>query len=395
MNPKYLAVVGAFAIQFTVIGSLFSLGLYIKVFEAEFGWSRTLVSGGNAVATLMMGTLAIFAGRFSDKLGPRRVLLVSGVCFSAGLALLSQINHPWQFYALMASLFAIGLATHDVVTLSTIAHWFDKRRGLMTAVVKVGTALGQVFLPLLVAALIVGVGWRSTFLVLAAGSLVILLLAALLMRYPTEGEVADHSHAAKGQGLTLGEARQTRTLWKMWTIQLLFFSSLMTVPVHLAAHGMDLGLSTSQAAVLLSFVGGASVAGRLVLGALVDRIGCRNALSLCLLILMFALGAYAVTSTTQLLFVVTAVYGFAHGALFVVVSPTVAYYFGMKAHGAIFGSVLFMGTFGSAIGPIAAGASFDLLGSYLPAFIALALFAALALVLARSLPKLPDELPRS
>jgi nitrate/nitrite transporter NarK len=158
---------------------------------------------------------------------------------------------------------------------------------------------------------------------------------------------------------------------------------------------MDLGLSTSQAAVLLSFVGGASVAGRLVLGALVDRIGCRNALSLCLLILMFALGAYAVTSTTQLLFVVTAVYGFAHGALFVVVSPTVAYYFGMKAHGAIFGSVLFMGTFGSPIGPIAAGASFDLLGSYLPAFIALALFAALALVLARSLPKLPEELPRS
>lgn len=395
MNSKYLAVVGAFAIQFTVIGSLFSLGLYIKVFEAEFGWSRTLVSGGNSLAVFMMGTLAIFAGRLSDKFGPRRVLLISGLCFSAGLALLSQINNPWQFYLLMASLFAIGLATHDVVTLSTIAHWFDKRRGLMTAVVKVGTALGQVFLPILVAALIVGVGWRSTFLVLAAGALVILFLAALLMRYPEAGEVEAHSHAAKTKGLSLGEARKTRTLMKMWAIQFLFFSSLMTVPVHLAAHGMDLGLSTAKAAVLLSFVGGASVAGRLVLGALVDRIGCRNALSLCLLILTFALGAYAATTSTQILYVVTAVYGFAHGALFVVVSPTVAYFFGMKAHGAIFGSVLFMGTFGSAIGPIAAGASFDLLGSYTPAFVTLAVFAAAALALARSLPKTPEDMPQS
>ena len=82
-----------------------------------------------------------------------------------------------------------------------------------------------------------------------------------------------------------------------------------------------------------------------------------------------------------------AVYGFAHGALFVVVSPTAAEYFGMRAHGAIFGTILFFGTLGGSVGPILTGLTFDALGSYQPAFITLALAAALGLGLARTLPK--------
>lgn len=188
MNQRSKVVAGGFATQFMVIGVLISMGLFFKVFEQEFGWSRTLVSSANALAMFMMGVLALFGGRLSDRLGPRVVLSVSGVLFALGLAGLSLISAPWQFFLLMGTLFAAGLGTHDVVTLSTIAHWFDKRRGVMTAVVKVGTALGQVTIPLLIAALIAGVGWRSTFLITGIGAGVVLLTAASLMRYPAEGE---------------------------------------------------------------------------------------------------------------------------------------------------------------------------------------------------------------
>lgn len=387
MSPRTLTVIGAFSIQFTVIGMLFSLGLYVKVFEAEFGWSRTLVSASNSLAFFMMGALAIVAGRLSDRFGPRRVLLVSGVMFGVGLVALSRIGAPWQLFALMGTLVAAGLATHDVVTLSTIARWFDKRRGLMTAVAKVGTASGQVLLPLLTAALIAGIGWRETFVALGAGAGLVLVLAALLLRHPTEDEVEPAARARSGHGLSFAEARATRTLWTLCIIQFLFFSTLMTVPVHLAAHGMDLGLTTAQAATLLSVVGGASIAGRLIVGLLADRIGSRNALSLCLLVLVIALAGYVLAARPGLLFVVTAIYGFTHGALFVVVSPTVAQYFGMRAHGAIFGLILFCGTLGSTIGPIATGAVFDTTGSYHLAFITLGVMAAVALGLSRTLPR--------
>ena len=92
MQPRYLVVIGACVTQFTVIGSFFSFGLLFKTFEVEFGWSRTVLSSCSAVAFLVMGVLAIAAGRLSDKYGPKRVLAVSGLLFGLGYALISQVT---------------------------------------------------------------------------------------------------------------------------------------------------------------------------------------------------------------------------------------------------------------------------------------------------------------
>jgi MFS family permease len=79
-----------------------------------------------------------------------------------------------------------------------------------------------------------------------------------------------------------------------------------------------------------------------------------------------------------------ALYGFGHGGFFAVVSPTVAAYFGMKEHGALFGTILFFGTISGSIGPILTGFVFDHFGSYEIAFWGLLglMLAGLLLVLA-------------
>ena len=76
----------------------------------------------------------------------------------------------------------------------------------------------------------------------------------------------------------------------------------------------------------------------------------------------------------------------AAGGLFTVVSPTVAEMFGMRAHGAIFGVVLFCGTIGGAIGPVVAGRIFDVTGGYDLAFGGLAVLVSLCLLLGLTLP---------
>ena len=86
------------------------------------------------------------------------------------------------------------------------------------------------------------------------------------------------------------------------------------------------------------------------------------------------------------LFVVVAFYGFGHGGFFTVVAPSVAEYFGMRAHGAIFGTVLFFGTIGGFIAPILAGLTFDTTGSYTLAFLGLLVLAVMGLALVLSLP---------
>ena len=125
----------------------------------------------------------------------------------------------------------------------------------------------------------------------------------------------------------------------------------------------------------------------MTVGTLIDRIGGKNAYILSLVPLVAGLLALLVVETHWLLFAVVALYGFAHGGLFTVVSPTVAEFFGTRAHGAVFGGIVFFGTIGAAIGPIMAGRIFDVTGSYAWAFTGLAVMGTIGLALVLSLPK--------
>jgi MFS family permease len=383
-DRRLLIVLGACLTQFMTIGLLFSYGVFFKSFEVEFGWSRTLLSACSSIAFFVMGTLAYFGGTLNDRYGPRLVLTATGTLYGIGYLLLSQISQSWQLFTIFGLLIGAGLATHDVVTLSTIARHFHRRRGLMTGLVKVGTAVGQIVVPLTAAFLIAIYGWRDALMILGAATIALLVYAALLMNGPPAH--AGSGGRAGGGGRSLQEARCSSIFWMICVIQFTSFTTLTTIPLHIVVHGMDLGMTPTLAATLLSVMGASSIAGRMSIGGFVDRIGGRRALILCFAPLIVSLLLFLFTTSPPVLFVAIGIYGFAHGGLFTVTSPTIAEYFGLKAHGAIFGLVLFSGTIGGASGPILAGRVFDLTESYTLAFSALAALATLGLVLVLRLP---------
>ena len=385
MDPRYPIVFGALVTQFTIVGLLFSIGLFFDVFEEEFGWPRTILSGSTSLAILVMGLLAYVGGRISDRYGPTVVLGATGMLYGVGFALISVIGAPWQLVALFGIFLGLGLATHDVVTLSTIARWFGPRRGMMTGVVKVGTATGQMVLPPLTALLMVAIGWRYSALALGYGAAALLLFAAYWMEAPPKSRSS--ARPMERRGPPFAEVRRSRAFWTLCATQLLFFPSLVTVPLHIAVHGIDLGMTRTTSAILLTVIGGSSIVGRMTVGTLVDRIGGKNAYVLSLVPLVAGLLALLMVETHWLLFAVVALYGFAHGGLFTVVSPTVAEFFGTRAHGAVFGGIVFFGTIGAAIGPIMAGRIFDVTGSYAWAFTGLAVMGVIGLGLVLSLPR--------
>ena len=83
-----------------------------------------------------------------------------------------------------------------------------------------------------------------------------------------------------------------------------------------------------------------------------------------------------------MLYLFAAIYGFAHGGFFTLLSPLVAELFGLSSHGAIFGAIFFAGTIGGAIGPPLAGRIFDVTGNYQLAFLICAVVSGIALTLA-------------
>jgi MFS family permease len=383
MDKRYLIVLGACMTQFMVIGLLISFGVFFKAFETEFGWSRATISSFTALAMFMMGVFAIFGGQLSDRFDPRVVLSVTGLLFGFGYAMMSQATEVWHMYVIFGLFISAGMATHDVVTLSTIGRWFEKRRGIMTGVVKTGTAVGQFTLPPLVAALILMLGWQNAVVILGVSAGVILLIGASLVKpapKPTEAETA-----LQEPPMSFADARRTRQFWTICAIQFLFFPTLTSIPLHMAVHGSDLGMTPTVAATLLSTMGAVSAVGRLLVGQFSDKIGGRNAYILCFVPLITALVLLMVVRDHTVLFAVIALYGFAHGGFFTVVAPTIAESFGTKAMGTIFGPVVFCGTCAGAISPIVLGFVYDTQGSYVLGFGGLACLATLGLILATTL----------
>ncbi len=377
----YNIVAAGFTIQAVCIGALFAYGVFFKEIQAEFGWSRATISGASSLALLMMGAAGVLAGRLNDRIGPRILIAVSAVFLGLGYLLLSRIQSPWQLYVVFGILAGIGFSTHDVITLSTVARWFDKRRGAMSGIVKVGTGSGQLLGPMLATLLLAVFGWRYSNVIIGAAILVALLLVAQLMRRdPQDMGLLPDGRTSKsngcngevtGQSLTLKEAARIEQFWTICITEFAIFFCLFTIVVHIVPHARDLGLAPAYAAGVLSTIGGVSIVGRIVMGSANDRIGGKRALLICIIMLFCSFVWLQLASTAWMLFLFAVIYGFAHGGFFTVVSPMVAEWFGTGSHGMLFGIVLFCGTLGGSVGPLVAGRIFDVTGSYQMVFLIL------------------------
>lgn len=375
----YNIVLSGFLIQGISIGAMFTFGVFFKELQTEFGWSRGLISGASSLSFFVMGIGAIIFGTLNDRIGPRLILSVSGIFLAAGYLLMSFIQKPWQLYLLYGLFISIGFATHDVITLSTLAKWFVRLRGRMTGLTKTGTGVGQFVMPVAATALIAAYGWRLAYQVIGVFSLVTLFLAAQLMKSdPTSiGALPDGDRQSTARavdnpetaGSKSANAFQSRQFWILCTIQFFVFFCLFTVIVHIVPHARDMGLAPAIAAVVLSTIGSVSIIGRLVIGTLIDKIGGKRSMISCFVILISSLILLQLANQTWMLFLFAAFYGFAHGGFFTVMSPLIAESFGTGTLGQLFGVVLFVGTLGGTIGPTLSGYAFDVTGNYQVPFI--------------------------
>lgn len=273
----YVVVAASFVVQATIVGAIFSYSVFFDALHAEFGWSRALISGAASVTSLVMGVWAMVLGNLSDRVGPRIILTCAAVCISAGYLLMSRIDAPWHLYLAYAMFVGLAFGSHDVLTLAAVARWFERSRGRMSGIVKTGTSTGQVLVPSAVALLIAAYGWRSAFVWLAAAIGPLVLIAAQFIR---ASSAAEHRRNAQADAPQRGVMRTPAFRW-ITAANFAVFFCMPTVIVHIVPFATDMGISRAVAAGVLSTIGAVGAAGRLVTGALVDRLGARRALRFC------------------------------------------------------------------------------------------------------------------
>ncbi len=390
----YTIIVAGFFIQAVVWGSCNSFGVFFDPLINEFGWSRATISGAASIGFLVHGISSIALGNLNDRFGPRLIMSICGLFLCLGFLLMGTLNTVWQLYFFYGLIVSIGLGGIDVIPLSTVSRWFYRKRGMMSGVIKVGTGVGMFIMPFFINWLINNYGWRNSFVVLAFIIIVfVLFLAQFLVRDPIQkAQLIDNgiNHTSEEQkdseeGLTFKQAIHTRQLWTICVIYFIILFCVYTILMHIVQHAIDLGIQSSVAAGILSTIGGVSITGRFLMGGASDKIGEKSALLICLLCLLIALCWLQAVQTLWMFYLFAAVYGFAHGGFFSLVSPLIAKFFGTKSHGMLFGIVIFSSTIGGAIGPFMAGYIFDVTTSYKIIFLILVVICSIAMALAASL----------
>lgn len=386
----YTVAAAAAFIMVLVFSVHYSFGVFFLPLLNEFGWTRAMTAGAFSLVWIAQGLLAIVMGGLNDRLGPRLVLTICGVLIGSGYLLMSQVSAIWHLYLFYGVVVGAGLGGTFVPLTSTTARWFVARRGVMTGIVTAGVGVGALIGPPATSSLIAGYDWRISYLILGTIVLIGVTAAAqLLRRDPAQvgavpygaGELRQTTVKLPAQGLSLREALRTRQFWIMAVAFLCYGFSLSAILLHLAPHAAGLGVSAASAANLIAMIGAASVVGKVWLGSAADRIGNKNVYLIGFALLAASLFALVPLTELWTLHLFSIAFGLAYGGLAAAHSPLVAWLFGIRQHGLIFG-VSFNGwTIGCALGPIFAGYVFDATGSYQIAFLVCGTLSVIGLLL--------------
>ena len=117
--------------------------------------------------------------------GPRLVLTVGGLL--AGLALIatSQVQAMWQFYLSFGAVFSVVsiIIGWQLLGPSVLSKWFVRLRGRAMGISAIGVSMGGFVIAPIAGLLVAEVDWRTAWIVLGVGMIVVLVPAgALLMR---------------------------------------------------------------------------------------------------------------------------------------------------------------------------------------------------------------------
>ena len=369
--------------------SNYAFGLYVEPLEETFGWSRTEILG--SLSFWAIGSLtAPLLGRFMDNYGARPLLVGSLALFGVSFVLRPLMTELWHFYALSFLQFFMFSGMNMLPAGRLVGLWFPNSKGRAMGFAMMGNNFGGLTIPVLTGYILAVATWGSAFVVTGLLAFGIALLASLFVHERTPDRAAatrgdDSLPATSGLvGLTVKEALRTDAFYYVTAATALGSFTYSALLPQISTHLLDQGTNRLTVVMLIFLLAGFGMAGKGVFGYLAERFTARIAMMISLggqtalisVIVAFPVGLH--------LWVSVPIFGFFFGAYGVLITLLLQENFGLKYFGSIAGLSGLVGMIPAVAGPLMAGASFDYLDSYGPAFMAVAaLFVTAILLLTR------------
>jgi sugar phosphate permease len=376
-SPALVTATSFFAL-FSVVGlALYGLPLYYDFMVRDFGWSRTMVTSGNAISKLLVGPLFGFAaGWIVDRFGPRR-LMMAGILMAGGALIgLGAMSAAWMFY-LFYFVNALGYVCGGPLPNQVLlSRWFDRTRGRAMGIAYLGIGVGGALVPLVANRLTEQLGWRGSLQ--ALGAIMILAAFPLAFLVDDRGRSSDGGEATRSPARTEPPRASLGAVLTQPAFYLLAIGSMCSIAAvggtnqHLKLFlSLDRAYSQADAARIISLVLAISIAGRLFMGWLADRISRKIVMLLIYLLVAAAIPLLLAGSSSSTMIAFAIVFGLGLGGEYLIIPLMAAELFGVGVLGRVMGIVLTLDGVAEATAPMLVGYLRDRGGSYDAGFMTL------------------------
>jgi MFS family permease len=332
-------VVGAGALMTCVgFGSMLSLAVFLQPISEAMGWSRAGVSAAATLDFLFMGVAAFFWGTLSDRFGTRIVVLAGSLLLGLGLVTASQAQSLWQFQLLFGGLIGIAAGSfYAPLTVAPSASW-----------------------------LITTYDWRTAMLVIGIAAWALLIPASFLVRPAPQGEstAATNTSDTPESEWTAAQAFRTPQFIALAGAHFACCAAHSGPIFHMVSYAVVCGIAPLAAVTVYSLAGFSGLGGRLLLGALADRIGAKPVLVGGLFVQALCIATYLAVAQLGEFYALSVVFGLAYGGVMPLYAVLVREYFGARIMGTVFGAVSAFASLGMALGPWAGGYVYDTFHAY-------------------------------
>jgi MFS family permease len=379
-------LITAFMALFAIVGfALYGLPFFYDFMTKEYGWSRAVVTSGNAVGKLVVAPLFGFlAGWLIDRYGPRSLMMTGAFMTGTaliGLSFADSLPMFYSFYVLNALGYVFGGPLPSQVLIS---RWFDKNRGKAMGIAYLGIGTGGAVVPLLAAGLEKNLGWNMALMTI--GVLVILIAFPMAFFIKDKKTVpADNKQIAPM--VPMLDIILNRNFWLLLIGSFCSIGAVGGIMQHIKLYLRDLSFTQTEAAHVMSFVLLSSLAGRVLMGFLADLINRKYVMILIYMIVALAIPLLLMPEFPGRIYIFAVIFGIGLGGDYMIIPLMAGDLFGVRALGRTMGIILVADGIAEASFPMLVGAFYDASKSYTSGFIVLIVLATLGAVIVSFLPK--------
>jgi len=335
----------------------YGLSFFYDFMTKEYGWSRTVVTSGNAVGKLLVGPLFGFlAGWMIDRYGPRRLMISGSLMMGValiGLSFSSSLGMFYLFYVFNSLGYVCG---GPIPCQVLISRWFDKNRGKAMGIAYLGIGTGGAIVPLLAAELEKEFGWHLALCVLGFLIILISLPMAYFIKDPSSKIIRQER---------IETMIPIKSMLKNPNFYLLAFGSMCSIGTvggigqHLKLYLRDLNFTQSEPAHVLSFVLLSSLAGRVLIGWLADLINRKFAMILIYLLVALAIPLLMIPEFPGRIYLFALIFGIGLGGDYMIIPLMAGDLFGVRALGRTMGIILVADGVAESLFPMLVGALYN------------------------------------